>query len=638
MGKHKHSKDKLYVLQSELRGSNVKKTVTKSDWQSRIPFNCCCISQRPFTEPYCDENGNLYDKNSVLSKMASERASGKKEYSLDINKLIKVHFCKNGDEFICPVTRKNFNQFSKIVINKKTGNVYSSSAIMELWKHNKEMYDPLTHEPMSKSDLIILHNSARFPNERKEEGKDGNKKERKVKEVKVSNENDSLCSSYIRDSGAIQNVLQELVKQKEEKKKEELKAREIGSIQNDKNVIEEESDNELKIKCRNQSNNALAQSVTSTVCDRVYTNESLYLSERETYDLIYKEVHNSKRNCYVTLVTNLGVINLELYASIYPKLCHNFLFLCEYKYFDQTEIFKLEEQVAYFGSQRKNYHAAASGFYWRSKIKKKRLRHRIKTTKKCKDILEEDYPTNKKEKLEKEEKESQLEILKYKATLNNVKSDDDSDIDIKYIKYNDNRNMESDEPFGNLYMFRYYNGKYANMFYICLTNDYTDDNICIGRAVGGYDTLKKLRNISCSETDEDSTSYQVTETIIYTDPFKDAIKMMKEKLKREEEIENQKNMKQDSKEKEVEPIKVPTDEELVENKDDAIGKYINWDELENEQEKNSEGISRVKRVDLIKKLLGTHHGTLNKTAATDATTSPESISNQKNKKMNFIGW
>ncbi|CRG99518.1 peptidyl-prolyl cis-trans isomerase, putative [Plasmodium relictum] len=574
MGKHKHSKDKLYILQSEYRRDAVKKKQLKSQNSTYLPFNYCRISLTPFVEPYCDENGRLYDKKSVLEEMRKEKNNEKVEYSIDIKNLIKANFYKHNNEYICPITRKYFNQHTKIILNKKTGNVYSSE-IFKLFKSKNEMFDPLTHECMKKSDLIVLQDPLN-----KNKANELNKNYLQKKKNTYQS---------IRENGAIMSILEEVKSKKKEKEndlryknesenikieeaKENIPIRNKEKIENEMQLKKKEEDislydndsseNEIKIKCKNYSDNKLAQCVTSTISNITYKNDFIYLSESQVYNIIYEKVHKNKKNSYVRLITDIGMINIELYASIYPKLCHNFLFLCEYKYYSNTDIFKKDEDIVYFGSSKNNFHCAASGFYWKKKLKKNNLRNKLN---------------------------EEINIQRLKEALMSINSDNDSDVDIKYIKYNDNKHIGENNCFGNIYFFKYYNQKYSNMFYISLTENYVTNDICIGKVVGGNETLIKLKNLN--PVTNNDTHYTLNETIIYTNPFKEVVKEMKEKIKNEEKQVNAK-----------ENIgSFIDDENFAENKNDNIGKYIKWNDIKiNNNLTNDEKLNKTK-LNILKK-------------------------------------
>ncbi|VWU51496.1 peptidyl-prolyl cis-trans isomerase [Hepatocystis sp. ex Piliocolobus tephrosceles] len=572
MGKHKHSKDKLYILQSEYRRDALIRKQQKSKNVSFLPFNYCCISLKPFKEPYCDEDGKLYDKTSVLEEMSKPETNKKVEKKIDIKKLIKVNFYKHNNEYICPVTRKYFNRHTKIILNKKTGNVYSSE-IFKLFENKDHMFDPITHDHMTKSDLIVLQDPLKNKND----------------DI-INNVNESYVqkgdkkSQSIGDNGAIMSILKEvkgcntsMTEQDQSCFKNEITTKQVctkkkgensfipsynssnnGSDSDNNEHIEDESssENEIKIKCEHVSDNKLAQSVTSTISNITYQNSFAYLPENKVYDLIYENVKKKKKNSYIRIITDIGMINIELYTCTYPKLCHNFLFLCEYKYYNNTDIFKKDKLdfIIYFGANKINSHLAASGFYWKKKIKKYKLKKKIN---------------------------DETVIQKLKEKIMNVKSDDDSDVAIKYVQYNKYTNTETSKSFGKIFMSKYYNQKYSNMFYICLADEYETSDICIGKVVGGNETLEKLANVDPTINHE--VRYKLKETIIYTNPFKDVIKEMKVNLKKKPEKDLNENKDN-----------LINDDTFEENKNDDIGKYIKWKNLKKKNTTNLGELNKPK--------------------------------------------
>ncbi|SBT76498.1 peptidyl-prolyl cis-trans isomerase, putative [Plasmodium ovale] len=543
-----------------------------------------CISLRPFNDPYCDEDGRLYDKKSVLEEMKKAKENNKMKNVIDIKNLIKANFYKHNNEYICPITRKYFNKNTRILLNRKTGNVYSSE-IFKLFQNKNKMFDPITHDYMNKSDLIVLQDPLNSRNNLNELNKNFVQKNKDnipsiqennaimsiLQEVKNNKmENKNLDLNRQNKQGEILKKRNEeeenkrdrlnIIESKDELKKEDLveKKDKYFSYSYTDEEEEESSENEIKIKCENYSDNTLAQSVTSTISNVTYKNNFVYLSESQVNDMIYEHVRKKKKNSYIRLITDIGMINIELYTFMYPKLCHNFIFLCEYRYYNKTDIFKKDKNdvIVFFGSSKNNFHSAASGFYWRKKLKKHKLRKKIN---------------------------DEVSINKLKESLMSVNSDNDSDVAIKYVKHSEHRQMQEATCFGNIYLFKYYNQKYSNMFYICLSEEYITGDVCIGKVVGGSDTLGKLKNMD-SFTSGD-VKYTLNETIIYTNPFKDVIREMKEKRRKKEEGEQVKGNTE----------RFIDDEVFVENENDNIGKYINWKDLKkNSKSPNSDDMNKSK--------------------------------------------
>jgi peptidyl-prolyl cis-trans isomerase-like 2 len=80
-----------------------------------------------------------------------------------VSQLKKIIFHRNEatDAIICPITLRTLNENSRVVVVKKTGNVFSYEAIKlmldDAEKHKlREMRDPLTDDPFTKEDIITI--------------------------------------------------------------------------------------------------------------------------------------------------------------------------------------------------------------------------------------------------------------------------------------------------------------------------------------------------------------------------------------------------------------------------------------------------------------------------------------------------
>lgn len=117
----------------------------------RLPFDHCCVSLQPFEKPCCDQEGNIFDFQAIigyLKKYKHNPVTGKVRISrwwiystficggmlhaycilqpLDLKKLVTLNFTKNQKgEYHCPVLYKVFTNQSHIVVNSKSGNVFS---------------------------------------------------------------------------------------------------------------------------------------------------------------------------------------------------------------------------------------------------------------------------------------------------------------------------------------------------------------------------------------------------------------------------------------------------------------------------------------------------------------------------------
>ena len=71
--------------------------------------------------------------------------------------IIRLNMQKNSDNlWHCPVTCKVFNNNSRIVAIKTTGNVFSYEAVLELNIKSKSYTDLLSGEQFTKADIITL--------------------------------------------------------------------------------------------------------------------------------------------------------------------------------------------------------------------------------------------------------------------------------------------------------------------------------------------------------------------------------------------------------------------------------------------------------------------------------------------------
>jgi peptidyl-prolyl cis-trans isomerase-like protein 2 len=89
-----------------------------------------------------------------LKKYKNDPITGK---PLSAKDLIKLNFYKNSEgKFHCPITYKEFTDFTHIVAIRQTGNVYSYDAIKELNITPKYWKDLISGEPFTKKDIITL--------------------------------------------------------------------------------------------------------------------------------------------------------------------------------------------------------------------------------------------------------------------------------------------------------------------------------------------------------------------------------------------------------------------------------------------------------------------------------------------------
>ena len=161
MPKHKHTRDKLYYTQEEMRLKYFQNKKKENTYYF-LPFNYCCVSLRPLNtckNICCDRDGNIYNKYYLLEYMTKYHrnpVSGRKPFS--IKELVDLNIAKdkNGD-FICPVTLKALNSSLKIVAIPETGNVYSNMAYQELNVSMNNYRDLINDKPFEKKNVIVIN-------------------------------------------------------------------------------------------------------------------------------------------------------------------------------------------------------------------------------------------------------------------------------------------------------------------------------------------------------------------------------------------------------------------------------------------------------------------------------------------------
>lgn len=326
--KNKHSKDKLHKTVAELTshhtGSN--RDLELSVLHRRLKFDSCCLSLNTITgKPVglCDQDDYCYvfDCDVIVEFLEKHQLHPITGSKVTVKDLIELKFYKNNeDQYHCPVLYKLFNQHSKIVVNKRTGNVYSYEAYQQLNLKPKNFKDLLTDEQFEKDDIVTIQDPDRAEEKwtvsnfyyvknrlRVEDDSSGSK----IRNIEHSDVLKASLEEYRQKADAIAETYTKIVggeHYKSETKKVKLD----------------------KINSANYSDGNLASSVTSTVMPIANSQTAARLDHDQ---IIYPRV---KKKAYLQLVTNMGPLNLELYCDRTPKTCHNFLLLATRGYYDNT--------------------------------------------------------------------------------------------------------------------------------------------------------------------------------------------------------------------------------------------------------------------------------------------------------------
>ncbi|TYZ57767.1 hypothetical protein PybrP1_003225 [[Pythium] brassicae (nom. inval.)] len=330
MGKNRHSKDRLFVTQTEhkyLYGG--KKTEIRRAYR-RLPFNCCAITLSPFSNPVCTREGHLFDLEAVVPYVQQHQINPVTGKPLALKELIKLKFGKNSQgELFCPVTYKVFTDNSKIAAIATTGNVFAYEAIEELnikpknwtiesfehFRRAKELDQKAQPEGVVKN---IRTNAATDRILQELEAKRAEKKElvEKIKRGDDSvSEKDKIVASLTHTKPSKQELEAAAARAK-------AAAAEAGSVGG------------AKLQYSQFTEGDVSRSFTSSAMTPMTINLAAIASESEMLEARWHTVRRMKKKGLVRLVTTLGPINVEIDCDFVPQTADNFMSLCAAQYYD----------------------------------------------------------------------------------------------------------------------------------------------------------------------------------------------------------------------------------------------------------------------------------------------------------------
>ncbi|RKP11484.1 hypothetical protein BJ684DRAFT_5394, partial [Piptocephalis cylindrospora] len=154
--------DKLYITHSEWSnsyggmklGGKGNDPGSREQKETALPFSHCALSLRPFKDPVCSPDGVVFDREVIEAYLkGGKRKNPITGTALTREDLIPLHYHRNGlGEYHCPVTLKVFTDQSEILANRRTGQVFSADAVIQLGAAK----DPVTDEPIPSEDLLTL--------------------------------------------------------------------------------------------------------------------------------------------------------------------------------------------------------------------------------------------------------------------------------------------------------------------------------------------------------------------------------------------------------------------------------------------------------------------------------------------------
>lgn len=237
-----------------------------------------------------------------------------------------MKFDKNEEgEYVDPVTKKVFTDFSKIVAIKTSGRVYLWDTVEQLNLKAKNLRDLVSDEEFTRTDLIVLQDPMDLEKQNLSEFKNLQDDE---SPSTTSADGTSIC--------CIALTVDKIAKAKAAVAKIRAQDVAMGPAPNKPHVAPISSTPSAKralpYNAAVHNTGKSAASFTSTALDVVTTAERALISE-EDYMLVVKRI---KIKGYASIDTNLGKINVELYTDYAPKAVYNFVKLSQRGYYNNT--------------------------------------------------------------------------------------------------------------------------------------------------------------------------------------------------------------------------------------------------------------------------------------------------------------
>lgn len=363
MVKYNRGINKLFMTYYELIQRNLENN--EDSYKTKInylPFNYCSLSLHPFTNPVCDEKGNIFEKKYIINYLSKYHKNPIDYSQLSIKNLTNLNFYKgNNNKYCCPITLKEYSENTKIVIIKETGNVYSYEAYLELNKNIKNFKDLLNDQKFDPKNVIIINdpnnkkiiNNFKFIKNKEELDYINNLIYNNEEILNEKKETVNLPSNY-------KKIIEDYEKDNSIEKIKKLEI--IEQINLGKNYLDKEYLNKikknyeenflpifklLKEKIKHKENiNEIKNLINfnSNIFLFFLKENNLYkkylnLNENSNYNPNFDELRNiyyniikkNKMKGYIKFYTNFGNLNIEIFSDLVPIASENFIELCEEK-------------------------------------------------------------------------------------------------------------------------------------------------------------------------------------------------------------------------------------------------------------------------------------------------------------------
>jgi peptidyl-prolyl cis-trans isomerase-like 2 len=331
MGKHRHTKDRLFVTQTEHQTEWGGKKAPAQAPLPRLAFGFCPLSLQPYTDPVCTPEGSVFD---VLSVVPFVKRFGKNPVTgspLRLDQLFKLTMMKDQDDnYICPISKKVLTDSTKVVAIRASGMVYAASTVEELNKKPKFFCDLMTGQKFSPAEIIVIQDPMDVKS-RMMENFDYVRNNLQV------NDDDSEAEEDNQPNVDHTALGKRILSMAEEKSKvyameQAAKAAAVPKrvfVPLDQEISVEDfiaERRELKDwRHEKEGTGRLASSVTSSYMKLSTSEEKRPMTELEMLQHIWMEVKKNHGKGYAQIITNIGEMNVLLFTDQAARTCFSFM-------------------------------------------------------------------------------------------------------------------------------------------------------------------------------------------------------------------------------------------------------------------------------------------------------------------------
>jgi peptidyl-prolyl cis-trans isomerase-like 2 len=372
------TKDKLYMTATEWRQVGGFKGASTNPASKPLPFSCCSLTFSPFETPVMTVVEGEASPTASSSSSSSSSAVPTFAFVFDLlsivpvvrrtgthpitgrplalDGLVRLTFAKNADgKYMCPVTHKVFNENSRIVAIRTSGNVFAWEAVESLNVQARHWKDLLTDAPFTRADIVWIQD----PTNPAWVKAHDIKAFQHVSRAGVAGAGAGAGGAGAEGGGAAQavnsggglirlndssrRVLAEMEKSAAatagEKRGRPLDAGdddEAGAGAGAGASSSSSSSASHVTSMGVKTTAAYSGGFTSTGMSASTKNVAAPVTEADRRQKRWARVRALKKKAFVRVATSKGDLNLELHADLVPQTVENFLLLAKRGYYDGT--------------------------------------------------------------------------------------------------------------------------------------------------------------------------------------------------------------------------------------------------------------------------------------------------------------